>query len=91
MIDDGSCEYVITPFQDEVNFLNGTPVLLCRTPLTKEEALMNVAEPPEIQSEIFIERGKQSVMEPNQRLGEITTMGGLVNYAYGYYKIKKQE
>jgi hypothetical protein len=91
MIDDGSCEYVITPFQDEVNFLNGTPVLLCREPLTKEEALMNVSEPPEIQSEIFIERGKQSVMEPNQRLGEIKTMGGLVNYAYGYYKIKKQE
>lgn len=91
MIDDGSCEYVIQPFQDEVNFLNGTPVLLCREPLTKEEALMNVSEPPEIQSEIFIERGKQSVMEPNQRLGEIKTMGGLVNYAYGYYKIKKQE
>ena len=90
MIDDGSCEYVIRPFQDEVNFLNGTPVLLCREPITKEEALMNVAEPPEIQSEIFIERGKQSVMEPNQRLGEIRTMGGLVNYAYGYYKIKEQ-
>jgi len=91
MIDDGSCEYVITPFQNEVNYLNGTPVLLCREPLTKEEALMNVSEPPEIQSEIFIERGKQSVMEPNQRLGEIKTMGGLVNYAYGYYKIKEQE
>ena len=91
MIDDGSCEYVIRPFQDEVNYLNGTQVLLCREPLTKEEVLMNVAEPPEIQSEIFIERGKQSVIEPNQRLGEIKTMGGLVNYAYGYYKIKKQE
>jgi len=91
VIDDGSCEYQINPFQEGVNFLDGTKVLLCRDPLTKEEVLMNVCEPTEIQSEIFIERGKQTVFEPNQRLGEIKTMGGLVNHGYGYYKIKKQE
>ena len=43
-----------------------------------------------IQSEIFIERGKQSVMEPNLRLGEINTMGGLINHGYKYFRIKKQ-
>ena len=63
---------------------------LCRDPLTKEEVLMNVCEPTEIQSEVFMERGKQSVFEPNQRLGEVTTIGGLQIYGYGFYNINKQ-
>jgi hypothetical protein len=88
--DDGSCEYDISTTQEGVNWLYGTKVLLCRDPLTKEEVLMGVCDQPEIQSEIFIERGKQSVMEPNLRLGEITTMGGLINHGYKYFRIKKQ-
>ena len=88
--DDGSCEYDISTTQEGVNWLYGTTVLLCRDPLTKEEVLMGVCDQPEIQSEIFIERGKQSVMEPNLRLGEITTMGGLINHGYKYFRIKKQ-
>jgi hypothetical protein len=88
--DDGSCEYDISTTQEGVNWLYGSKVLLCRDPLTKEEVLMGVCDQPEIQSEIFIERGKQSVMEPNLRLGEITTMGGLINHGYKYFRIKKQ-
>jgi hypothetical protein len=88
--DDGSCEYDISTTQEGINWLYGTKVLLCRDPLTKEEVLMGVCDQPEIQSEIFIERGKQSVMEPNLRLGEITTMGGLINHGYKYFRIKKQ-
>ena len=88
--DDGSCEYDISTTQEGVNWLYGSKVLLCRDPLTKEEVLMGVCDQPEIQSEIFIERGKQSVIEPNLRLGEIKTMGGLVNHGYKYFRIKKQ-
>ena len=88
--DDGSCEYDISTTQEGINWLYGTKVLLCRDPLTKEEVLMGVCDQPEIQSEIFIERGKQSVMEPNLRLGEINTMGGLINHGYKYFRIKKQ-
>jgi hypothetical protein len=88
--DDGSCEYDISTTQEGVNWLYGSKVLLCRDPLTKEEVLMGVCDQPEIQSEIFIERGKQSVIEPNLRLGEITTMGGLTNHGYKYFRIKKQ-
>ena len=87
--DDGSCEYDISTTQEGINWLYGTKVLLCRDPLTKEEVLMGVCDQPEIQSEIFIERGKQSVMEPNLRLGEINTMGGLINHGYKYFRIKK--
>jgi len=89
-IEDGSCIYS-TDFPEEGdNFLDGTPVQLCREPLTKEEVLMNVCQPTEIQSEVFIERGKQTVFEPNQRLGEVNTIGGLEIYGYGFYNIKTQ-
>jgi hypothetical protein len=89
-IEDGSCIYA-TDFPEEGdNFLDGTPVQLCREPLTKEEVLMNVCQPTEIQSEVFIERGKQTVFEPNQRLGEVNTIGGLEIYGYGFYNIKTQ-
>ena len=70
--------------------MDGTPVQLCREPITKEEVLMNVCQPTEIQSEVFIERGKQTVFEPNQRLGEVNTIGGLEIYGYGFYNIKTQ-
>jgi hypothetical protein len=90
VLDDGSCIYS-TDFPEEgTNFLDGTSIELCMDPLTKEEVLMNVCQPTEIQSEVFIERGTQTVFEPNQRLGEINTIGGLEIYGYGFYNIKKQ-
>ena len=89
-IDDGSCLYDLDVYVG-TNPFNGEPVELCQEPLTKEEALMNICQPTEIQSEVFIERGKQSVYEQNQRLGEIETIGGLEIYGYGFYKINKTE
>lgn len=90
MVDDGSCIYSIDDPAEGTNFLDGSEILLCMDPLTKEEVLMNVCEPPKIQSEVFIERGTQTVFEPNQRLGEINTIGGLEIYGYGFYNIKRQ-
>jgi len=89
-IDDGSCIYSIDFPEEGTNFLDGTEIELCMEPLTKEEVLMNVCQPTEIQSEVFMERGKQSVFEPNQRLGEVNTIGGLEIYGYGFYNIKRQ-
>ena len=90
VVDDGSCEYITDYPEVGTNFLDGTPMELCMEPLTKEEALINVCQPTEIQSDVFIERGKQSVLSPNQRLGEVKTIGGLQNYGYGYYNIKNE-
>jgi hypothetical protein len=58
-------------------------------PLTKEEVLMGVVASPEIQSAVFIDRGKQAGFESFQRLGEVDNLGDLTSYGYGYFKIKK--
>lgn len=89
-LDDSSCIYDGDYPVEGDNFLDGTPIEICREPLTKEEVLMNVCQPTEIQSEVFIERGKQSVFEPNQRLDEVKTIGGLEIYGYGFYNIKEE-
>ena len=51
---------------------------------------MGFVEQPTVYSDIFVERGKQGVMEVNLRLGEIDNMGELDIYGGGYFKIKKQ-
>ena len=62
----------------------------CILPLTKLEVLMNVCQRPEVRSNIFIERGKITVFEKPQRLGQINSTGALELHGYGYYKIEKQ-
>lgn len=62
----------------------------CILPLTKLEVLMNVCQRPEVRSNIFIERGKITVFEKPQRLGQINSIGDLELHGYGYYKIEKQ-
>jgi len=69
---------------------NKVEVTGCIPPLTKQEVLMNVAERPEIRSNIFIERGKITVMERPQRLGQCPNMGELMGHGHGYYKVIKQ-
>ena len=63
---------------------------LIAVPLTKEENLLDVAMQPEIQSQIFIERGKNSAFEGLQRLSEVDNIGDLVRYGYGFYKINEE-
>jgi hypothetical protein len=47
-------------------------------------------EQPTVYSDVFVERGKQGVMEVNLRLGEVDNMGELSVYSGGYFKVKKQ-
>ena len=42
----------------------------------------------EIQSSVFIDRGKLSGNESLLRLGEIDSVNDLINYGYGYFIIK---
>ena len=58
--------------------------------LTRNEHFLGFVEQPRVYSDIFVERGKQGVMEVNLRLGEIDNMGELSVYGNGYYKVKKQ-
>jgi hypothetical protein len=58
--------------------------------ITRNEHFIGFVEDPTVYSDIFVERGKQGVMEKNFRLGEIDNVGELDIYGNGYFKIKKQ-
>lgn len=58
--------------------------------LTRHEILLGFVDEPQIYSDLFVERGKQSIIERNLRLGEIDNMGELEIYGGGYFKVKKQ-
>lgn len=58
--------------------------------LTKEEYLFGIISPPEIQSDIFIERGATTVMDMHLRLSETKNLGQLVKYGNGFYNLNKQ-
>jgi hypothetical protein len=77
-----------TIFLLESNGLNEDNLVFSGT--TKEEVLLGVVDSPEIQSEVFIDRGKLSGLENLQRLGEVDNVGDLQNYGYKYYKINNQ-
>ena len=50
--------------------------------------LLNVIDEAEIQSNVFIDRGKYSGLERLERLGEIDNIGDLIKYGYGFFDIK---
>lgn len=62
---------------------------LIMTGLTKNEALINVIDQPEVQTDFFIERGKNSALEYVERLGEVDNVGDLEKYGYGFFNVKK--
>jgi hypothetical protein len=55
--------------------------------ITKNEALLNVIDEPEIFSSVFIERGKYSALERIQRLNEVDNVGDLTKYGYKFFNI----
>ena len=57
--------------------------------LTKNEVLINVIDEPQIQSDVIIERGKNSALERLVRLGEIDNVGDLTKYGYGFFNVIK--
>ena len=58
--------------------------------IIKEEYLFGVIFPPEVKSEVFIERGITSVMDKHLRLSEIKDLNELSRYGNGFYKLNKQ-
>jgi len=64
---------------------------LIMTAITKDETLLNVVDEPQIFSNVYIERGKVSPFEKVRRLGEVSTIGGLVSYGYKYFKVTKNQ
>jgi hypothetical protein len=58
--------------------------------LTKIEYLFGIISPPEVESDVFIDRGATSVMDMHLRLSEIKNLSQLENYGNGFYKLFKQ-
>jgi hypothetical protein len=74
-------------FQNSSGF---TSDMLTAVPITKDELLLKIQDQPQIVTDVFVERGKNSVYQQIQRLGEVSTLSGLINYGYGYYTIENK-
>jgi hypothetical protein len=57
--------------------------------ITKNEALMNVIDQPQLYNSVFVERGKNSGVENFLRLGEVSNLSDLLSYGYNYFIIKQ--
>ena len=64
---------------------------LTASAITKNEALLKVMDQPQIQTDVFIERGKNSAYERVQRLGEVDNLGDMLNYGYGFFNVENKE
>ena len=58
--------------------------------LTKEEYLFGIISKPEVQSDVFIDRGATTVMEMHLKLSEIKNLSQLDRYGNGFYNLTKQ-
>ena len=63
---------------------------LTAVPITKEEVLIKVVDQPNIQTSVFVERGKLSAYERIQRLGEVDNLGSMINYGYGFFNVENK-
>jgi hypothetical protein len=73
-------------FQESSGFTDSN---LTAVPITKLEALLKVMDQPQIQTDVFMERGKNSAYERVQRLGEVDNLGDILNYGYGFFNVQK--
>lgn len=64
---------------------------LTAVPITKDEVLLKVYDQPQIQTNVFVERGKNSGYERIQRLGEVDNLGDMINYGYGFFNVENKK
>jgi hypothetical protein len=56
--------------------------------ITKNESYLNINDQPEVQTNVYVDRGKLTALEYIERLGEVDNLGDLVKYGYGFFKVK---
>jgi len=91
--DSGSLYYM--DFADGYTMITGTTSAFTKEEvfnkvITRNEHFLGFIDDPSVYSDIFVERGRQGVMEVNLRLGEIDNMSELDVYGNGFFKVKKQ-
>jgi len=75
-------------FQESSGFTDSN---LTAVPITKLESLLKVMDQPQIQTDVFVERGKNSAYERVQRLGEVDNLGDMINYGYGFFNVENKD
>jgi hypothetical protein len=50
---------------------------------------MGIISRPEVENDVFIDRGIVSVLDTHLRLSDINNLGQLQQYGNGFYKIEK--
>jgi hypothetical protein len=60
---------------------------MVQEPIIKDELLLGIISEAEIQSNVFIERGKNSAYERVQRIGEVDNLGDLIKYGYRFFNV----
>lgn len=58
--------------------------------ITRNENFLGFVDDPTVFSDIFVERGKQGVLEKTLRLSEIDNVSELDIYGNGYFRVRKQ-
>lgn len=66
-----------------------TTNMIVATPIVKDETLLNVVMQPEVQTNVYVERGKNSGLESLERLGEVDNLGDLTKYGYGFFNVNQ--
>ena len=83
---------------DYYDYSNGTTIFVVKSSgltsdmlvcekIVKNDLLMNIIDEAEVQSNIFVERGKNSALERVERLGEVDNVGDLVKYGYKFFNV----
>ena len=62
--------------------------MIVQSAITKFDYLLNIINDTEIQSNVFIERGKNSGTENFRRLGEVGSTGELETYGYNFFDVR---
>jgi len=86
-------QYLDLPDGKTVYFFNSSGLTsnwMVQSAMTKQESLINIVSDPEVQSDIYIERGKNSALERIERLGEVDNVGDLEEYGYKFFKFINQ-
>lgn len=56
-------------------------------PIVKDEFLIKIIDQAQIQTDVYVERGKQSGYERVQRIGEVDNLGDMINYGYKFFNV----
>ena len=59
-------------------------------PQIQEEYLLGIISAPEVNSDVFIDRGVTSILDKHLRLSEIENLAHLTKYGNGFYNINKE-